>query len=219
MKKIILTTTLLAGLLFNSSCNNKTTQTNTNSTQTENTTKTTDDIVTSASTNKDGEKLEMSFNNTKDIVVLNFKGETIELAGQKPASGIWYKNEQYELRGSGDDVELSKNGKLVFKSDVGSNNQENNTQTTNQKTWWIDKQFVNNRPTSKNPEEGGADFLKINKNKTADFKVGDIVESMTWSEENGTLSLKNKITERTVKFKVTSTTLVDEYGTIWTIKK
>ena len=43
-------------------------------------------------------------------------GEELELAGQKPASGIWYKNDHYELRGKGENLELTKDGKTVFKN-------------------------------------------------------------------------------------------------------
>lgn len=75
-----------------------------------------DEIVTSTATDKSGKKLEMSFNNTQDIVTVNFNGETIEMAGQKPASGIWYKNDNYELTGKGESVELKKDGKTVFKN-------------------------------------------------------------------------------------------------------
>jgi membrane-bound inhibitor of C-type lysozyme len=74
-----------------------------------------DDIVKTSSTNKDGEKLDMSFNNTKGTATLNFKGEIIELAQGRAASGIWYKNDIYELRGKGNDIELKKDGKVVFK--------------------------------------------------------------------------------------------------------
>lgn len=75
-----------------------------------------DKIVTSTLKDKDGKTLTLSFNNTKNIVVLNFNGETIELKSQKPASGIWYKNDLYELRGKGKTVELTKDGKTVFKN-------------------------------------------------------------------------------------------------------
>ena len=34
---------------------------------------------------------------------------------KKPASGIWYKNDHYELRGKGEEIELTKDGKTVFK--------------------------------------------------------------------------------------------------------
>jgi hypothetical protein len=38
------------------------------------------------------------------------------LHAQKAASGIWYKNDLYELRGKGDNVELTKDGITVFKN-------------------------------------------------------------------------------------------------------
>lgn len=76
--------------------------------------KTSDDIVKSSSTDEDGKKLGLTFNNTNGTATLDFNGETIELAAQKAASGIWYKNEQYELRGKGNDITLKKDGKEVF---------------------------------------------------------------------------------------------------------
>lgn len=73
-----------------------------------------DDIVISTSIDKDGRKLELFFNNTKGIVTLNFDGETIQLVQQRAASGIWYKNENYELRGKGNDIVLRKEGQIIF---------------------------------------------------------------------------------------------------------
>lgn len=59
----------------------------------------------------------MTFNNSTNTVKLYLNGgEQIELAGEKAASGIWYKNEQYELRGKGLNLELKKNGKIVFEN-------------------------------------------------------------------------------------------------------
>lgn len=59
----------------------------------------------------------MTFNNTTNTAKIYLNGgEQIELIGQKPASGIWYKNDQYELRGKGEEVELTKDGKTVFKN-------------------------------------------------------------------------------------------------------
>lgn len=57
------------------------------------------DVVTESLTNNDGETLEMSFDNSERTATLNFKGETIDLDQERAASGIWYKNDQYELRG------------------------------------------------------------------------------------------------------------------------
>ncbi|GEJ46359.1 MliC family protein [Chryseobacterium sp. ON_d1] len=74
-----------------------------------------DEIVKSTSKDSHGKTLEMTFNNTKNTATVVFNNETIELQGQKPASGIWYKNDHYELRGKGEEIELTKDGKTVFK--------------------------------------------------------------------------------------------------------
>lgn len=114
MKNKILTLVMLSSL-FLISCKESQKQETTGKTS-EKAEKTADNVVTNTTTDKEGNKLEMSFNNTKDIATLYFKGDTIELAGQKPASGIWYKNDKYELRGKGENVALTKNGKTLFKN-------------------------------------------------------------------------------------------------------
>lgn len=57
----------------------------------------------------------MVFDNAQDLVVIEFGGETAELTSKRPASGIWYANDRYELRGKGDFYELTKNGEVVFR--------------------------------------------------------------------------------------------------------
>lgn len=113
MKKTILTVAMLSALIF-TSCKDATKEENIETSTTEVVEATPDDIVTSTSIDKDGKKLDMSFNNTKGSATLNFEGETIELAQQRSGSGIWYTNETYELRGKGNDITLSKDGKVVF---------------------------------------------------------------------------------------------------------
>jgi hypothetical protein len=63
-----------------------------------------------------GNLLKMVFVNSKNMVTLYFNNEVITLEGQRPASGIWYKNEEYELTGKGEQVTLSKLGKVIFKT-------------------------------------------------------------------------------------------------------
>ncbi len=76
-----------------------------------------DDLVNSSLKDKEGRTLDMTFNNTTNTVKIYLNGgEQIELDGQRPASGIWYKNDQYELRGKGENLELTKDGAVVFKS-------------------------------------------------------------------------------------------------------
>lgn len=112
MTRRILTIAMLTLLILNS-CKKTATQDNVETT-TETIEKVADNIVTSSLTDEDGKKLELSFNNTKGTATLNFNGETIELIAQRAASGIWYKNENYELRGKGNDIQLAKDGNVIF---------------------------------------------------------------------------------------------------------
>lgn len=82
---------------FLAACNQQQKQENTEGVKTEVTAKSSDDIVTQSLTDNAGNKLDMTFDNSKDIVTITFKGETAELTAQKAASGIWYKNDHLEL--------------------------------------------------------------------------------------------------------------------------
>lgn len=73
-----------------------------------------DELIESTVKSKEGTELSMVFNNTKGMASLILNGETIELTAERAASGIWYKNDTYELRGKGEQVELTQNGKIVF---------------------------------------------------------------------------------------------------------
>lgn len=75
-----------------------------------------DEIITTTFADLTGKKLVIIFNHTKNIATLKLDNETIELNRQRAASGIWYKNENYKLRGKGDKIELQKKGKIVFKN-------------------------------------------------------------------------------------------------------
>lgn len=113
MKKNILVSALFTALVLNA-CKDAPKTENLEVTKTETVESSNDDIQITTSTNKDGEKLDISINNTKGTATLNFKGEVIELAQERAASGIWYKNDNYELRGKGNDIELKKDGKIIF---------------------------------------------------------------------------------------------------------
>lgn len=73
-----------------------------------------EDIVSTSYTNKEGKVLTIDFNNTEGTALLNFDGEPIELVQERSGSGIWYKNDTYDLRGKGNDVTLKKDGEVVF---------------------------------------------------------------------------------------------------------
>jgi len=109
-----LTILLISGLLF-SACkeNNKQSE---QDKEKINSTNQIDEISTSFSIDENGIKLDMLFNHSKGTLSLTLNGETIKLVNQKAASGIWYKNDKYELRSKGDEVKLFKDGKSIFKS-------------------------------------------------------------------------------------------------------
>ena len=71
-------------------------------------------ILKSTVKNPNGETLVMEFDTIKDIAYITYDGKLQALTTQKPASGMWYKNEHFELRGKGEDVKLLKDGKIVF---------------------------------------------------------------------------------------------------------
>ncbi|OCK52954.1 hypothetical protein BA768_09965 [Chryseobacterium sp. CBo1] len=75
---------------------------------------TTDEIVKSKAKDNQGKAIDMTFNNTKDMVTVIFEGNKIEMKAQKTASGIWYSNKAYDLRGQGSHVELYKNRTKIF---------------------------------------------------------------------------------------------------------
>ncbi|MCT2409306.1 MliC family protein [Chryseobacterium antibioticum] len=81
-----------------------------------------DDIVKSTAKDSNGKTLDMSFNRTNETATLVFNGETIELTHTPSGSGYSYTNDHYELRGKGSGekeyVELTKDGKTVFKKDT-----------------------------------------------------------------------------------------------------
>lgn len=73
-----------------------------------------DDFVSTSYVNKEEKELEVVYNNTQGTATFVFDGETVELEQQQSASGVWFKNDAYELRGKGNDIELKKDGEVVF---------------------------------------------------------------------------------------------------------
>lgn len=133
LKTKILSLALLSVILLNS-CKDNAKDENPETTTAESVESQSDDIVTSNLTNKEGKELKMRFNNTKGTASVDFQGETIEMNAERAASGIWYKNDHYELRGKGDDIQLTKDGNVIFehqddKVDVEAKN--NNSEVLN----------------------------------------------------------------------------------------
>lgn len=65
-------------------------------------------------TNDAGDSLTMIFDTTRENAKVIWKQDTIHLQTQRAASGFWYKNHQFELRGKGEKVNFSKGGNSVF---------------------------------------------------------------------------------------------------------
>lgn len=83
--------------------------------------------------------------------------------------------------------------------------------------WYVNEKFTNDLPVSNRPEEGGPSFLIISQDKTADYKIGDIVERMSWSVEGNTLTLDDQRMGNKITFKIEGSQLIDQYGTKWHI--
>ncbi|WP_048503703.1 MliC family protein [Chryseobacterium sp. BLS98] len=114
MKQQFFIASLAFTLLAMASCTKETKQSVPETETTDENKSVKDEIVESTATDSQGKIIKMSFNNTKDVVTVSFEGIPIEMKSQKPASGIWYSNDHYELRGKGSEVELSKDGKIIF---------------------------------------------------------------------------------------------------------
>ena len=150
MKKTFLTITVITALFF-TSCKDNANKDNLENTTTETVDNTADDIVTATSTNVDGQVMHMTFNNTKGTASVTFNGETIDLNQERAGSGIWYKNDTYELRGKGNDIQLTKDGNVIFehKDDVV------NTEAKNAKGDVLTMTFNNTEGTVKAYLNGG----------------------------------------------------------------
>lgn len=101
MKKLIF---ILAAtvLLFAAACNNsKKNQDNS-------------EEITATINNSKGEKIDITYNTAEETATIVFNGETIELKQQSSASGIHYANDTYEYTEWQDEIELKKNGEVVF---------------------------------------------------------------------------------------------------------
>lgn len=72
------------------------------------------EVVNTILKNKAGEELQLLVNNKDNQATVVFKGDSIKLDEKPAASGIWYSNAEYELRGKGEQVELTKDGQVIF---------------------------------------------------------------------------------------------------------
>lgn len=153
MTKKILTIAMLAALVL-VSCNQSQKVNDQSKGQTEQAA--TDEIVTNSVTNKDGVKLDMTYNNTKGIATFVLNGETIELKADTTASGVKYSNNQYVYIEHQGEIELKKDGTVVFekKDDIVKNT------LTNKAGDKLDMTFNNTRNTASFVFKGETILLK-----------------------------------------------------------
>ncbi len=55
-----------------------------------------------------------TFDNRRDTALLTLRRRSVTLKGQRPASGIWYAGDGYELRGKGSSARLTRPGGTVI---------------------------------------------------------------------------------------------------------
>lgn len=74
-----------------------------------------DSDITTTIEDSECRELNILFDHAKHTAIVIFDKDTIELVDQRPASGIWYKNEYYELRGKGNEIQLSMKDSVIFR--------------------------------------------------------------------------------------------------------
>lgn len=102
MKKHFIWIAALAIALFSTSCNSKSKQ------------ESSDELIESTVTSTTGKQLEATFDTANELVTIIFEGDTAVLKQQPSASGINYKNDTYEYTEWQNEIELLKNGVVVF---------------------------------------------------------------------------------------------------------
>lgn len=102
MKKHFIWIAAVAIALFSTSCNSKSKQ------------ESSDELIESTVTSTTGQQLEATFDTANELVTIIFEGDTAVLKQQPSASGINYKNDTYEYTEWQNEIELLKNGVVVF---------------------------------------------------------------------------------------------------------
>lgn len=102
MKKHFIWIAAVAIAIFSTSCNSKSKQ------------ESSDELIESTVTSTTGKQLEATFDTANELVTIIFEGDTAVLKQQPSASGINYKNDTYEYTEWQNEIELLKNGVVVF---------------------------------------------------------------------------------------------------------
>jgi hypothetical protein len=77
-----------------------------------------DEIITGKETDKSGNVLEYSFNNSKSTATFKLNGETIEMVIDTMASGSHYKNDHYNYHEWHGKTTIEKDGKIIYEAGI-----------------------------------------------------------------------------------------------------
>jgi len=113
MKKVLLVFSVMAGVIAFSSCNQKSQK----ATVEEITVSATpDEIVKDSVFDDKGNKIYLTFNNSKGSVDVLVNGEVVTMKQDTTASGIKFSNAQYEYEEWQGKITLKKDGNVIFEN-------------------------------------------------------------------------------------------------------
>lgn len=111
----------------------------------------TSNIVNLSFVDARGNNIDVIFDNNKDVAILNYLGEEAVLASRRSASGFWYSDEDYEVRGKGNDIVISKAGQVIYEHE----DEKVTLQAKNGKGDVLDMEFNNTTGEAKVYLNGG----------------------------------------------------------------
>ena len=157
------------------------------------------ELVTETFTNSNGETLSATY--TDETVTLNFNGETIVLQQQPSGSGIRYVNDIYEYTEWQNEVELKKNGTVIFALKEQEPGMTENFVNADGKTLTVTYNTEGETPTATITYEEYTDQVLTQIPESASAKGAEYKnETMKWATnaDGGVLTINGK----NISFKV-----------------
>lgn len=115
MKKVFLVLAMTAGVLLFTSCNQRSNNATVEEVAVDRVrVDVPDNIVTDSVTDAQGNKMYLTFNNTRGQVDIRYNGEHAILTQDTTASGIRFRNSQYVYEEWQGKITLKKDGRVVF---------------------------------------------------------------------------------------------------------
>ncbi len=139
----------------------------------------TSNIVTLSFVDAEGNNIDVIFDNNKDVATVNYLGEDVVLASQKPASGFCYANENYEVRGKGNDIVITKDGQVIYELE----DEMVTLQAKSEKGDVLDMEFNNTTGEAK---------VYLNGGEQIDLKAMNAASGIWYTNDNYELSGKGE---------------------------